>query len=300
MEEMIELKRSRDLQRYDALIKSKIPIPGDVFIKGEPIFNVFRFNPKWKELWIAPLSDCHYGNPLFSEHHFIRTIRTINSKPFIFTILNGDLIECTTKTSVGDIYEQIGDPQEQRDWMIERLRPIKHKILGMTMGNHEMRIKQSGIDICRDIATALDIPYRPEGITTRVMFGSGNDGHPDRPYIYDIYATHGYGGARTKGGKSVKVERSGHFVHADVYLMSHDHEVNVAEDNYLMPTSSASDIGKRWQTGKFFAHRKLLVKTNSYLKWGGYAEMKGFSPNGLFTPIIKLSGEGKPRIRVEI
>lgn len=296
---MIELE---NMKAYFAQIRGQEPIVGDRFIEGEPIFFVHRFSPEFKSLWLVPISDCHLGNHLFSEHHFVRTVRFINSKPNIFTILNGDLCECAIKSSIGDIYRQTMSPSKQRDWMIDHLRPIQKKILGMTMGNHEKRIyNDSSIDVCADIADALKIRYRPEGITIRVVFGSGFDGHKDRPYVYDIYATHGYGGARTKGGKAVKVERVGHFVHADVYLMSHDHDVNVAPDNYLMPiTRTEIQDVTGWEVGKFSAHRKMLVKTNAYLKWGGYGEMLGFSPTDLETPVIKFSGEGKAKVRVEV
>jgi hypothetical protein len=299
---MLELELAEEqLKQYKAQIQGKQQIIGDQFIEGEPFFVVFRFPKEWKEMFIAPISDCHYGNHLFSEHHFVKTIRNVNSKPNIFTILNGDLCECVTKSSLGSIYQQIGDPQKQRDWMISRLKPISKKILGMTMGNHERRIwQETGIDICADIANALGIPYRREGLMVRIVFGDNCEGNKDRPYVYDIYSTHGYGGARTKSAKAVKVERSGHQIHADVYLMSHDHEVNVAPDNYLMPTSSTKDIGKKWQIGKFYSHRKMLVKTNAYLKWGGYSEMGGYPPVDLETPIIKFIGQGKPRVKVEV
>jgi len=298
---VLELEMGNDqYKNYLEQIKGKKPIQGDQFIEGEPIFVVWKFPTTWKELDIIPISDCHYGNHLFSEHHFIRTIRAIKEKANTFTILNGDLIECITKDSLGNIYQQVGDPQKQRDWMIARLKPIANKILGMTMGNHEARIWKgaSGMDVCKDMADALGIPYRREGLMIRISFGDNCDGHAGRPYIYDIYATHGWGGARTKAAKAVKVERTGHQIHADVYLMSHDHEVNVAPDNYLMPSNSVKDIGKRWQVGKFSAHRKILVKTNAYLKWGGYSEMGGYNPADLETPIIKFKGEGKPKVKV--
>lgn len=298
---MLALEESQKITEYLAQIKGKVPIKGNEFIEGEPVFYVYNFPSTWKQLQIVPISDCHYGNHLFSEHHFIRTIRRINSKSNIYTILNGDLCECTTKNSIGDIYNQTVPPGKQMDWIIDRLRPIKDKILGITMGNHEQRIwRESGIDICHEIAQALGVPYRPEGITIRIIFGSGSEGHIGRPYIYDIYATHGFGGARTKASKAVKVERTAHYIHADAYLMSHDHDVNVAPDNYLIPTSSATDVGKKWKVGKFYAHRKMLIKTNAYLKWGGYGEMKGFAPVDLETPLITLMGEGKKRIKVEV
>ena len=177
----------------------------------------------------------------------------------------------------------------------------------MTIGNHELRIwNEVGIDICREIAESLGVPYRPPGMLLKVSFGSGNARHADRPFTYWIYFTHGYGGARTKSAKAVKAERLGTWIHADCYLMSHDHVVNLAPDVYLIPDNrtrpeknpNGDETG--YTVGKVIAHRKMLVKTNAYLKWGGYAEMGGFPPNDLEAPMVKMSGEGKPRIRVEV
>ena len=193
------------------------------------------------------------------------------------------------------------------NWIADKLEPIKHKILGMTMGNHEERIwKEVGIDITKDIAQRLNVPYRHEGILLKISFGSNNKGVPDRPYVYWAYATHGYGGAKTKSAKAVKVERTATWVHADFYIMSHDHVVNAAPDVYLMPDNRShaqlNDKGEKtgFIVGRVISHRKMLVKSNAYLKWGGYSEMDGYPPVDLEPPIIKLAGEGKPRVKVEI
>ena len=50
--------------------------------------------------------------------------------------------------------------------------------------------------------------------------------------------------------------------------------------------------------GRVKAHRKMLVKSSAFLKWGGYAEMLGFPPSDLEAPIILLSGTGKPHVTV--
>ena len=105
--------------------------------------------------------------------------------------------------------------------------------MGVTQGNHERRIED--VDVASDIAEALGVPYRPEGMLLKISFGGGNDGHPNKPYVYWGYFTHGYGGARTKGAKTVKVERVAQWMHADFYVMSHDHVVNVSPDIYLIP-----------------------------------------------------------------
>ncbi len=187
----------------------------------------------------------------------------------------------------------------QRDDMIKFLTPIKDKILGMTTGNHEARIKE--VDISKDIAKALNVPYRPEGILLKISFGDFNNRTPGKPYTYWGYATHGYGGARTKSAKAVKVERLSTWIHADFYVMSHDHVANVAPDIYLIPDPRGTpDTKTGFTMGKISAHRKMLVKSGAFLYWGGYSEAGGFPPVDLSQPVITLSGESKPRVNVLI
>ena len=255
---------------------------------------------KLRQVRVVIISDLHFGNPLFSEKHFDRTLKFVLDNQDVFVILNGDLCESSLKSSKGDIYKQVGSPQDQRDWVIERLLPIQNRILGVTTGNHENRIyNDCGIDISKDIASTLAVPYRAEGMLLKIMFGKGNSYHEEKPYVYWCYATHGYGGARTKGGKSVKVERLATWIHADIYIMSHDHVVNVSPDVYLVPDNrQLVDKQSGFLTGKVTAHRKMLIKSNAYIKHGGYAELGGFPPVDLETPIIILHGEGNKRVQV--
>ncbi len=252
-----------------------------------------------KVVKIAPTSDIHYGNPSCSLKHLNQHIEYIKSDPEMFTFLNGDMIESVTRFSKGEIHKQAGSPGDQRDFIINLFKPIKQKILGVTQGNHERRVED--IDIAKDIAEALDTPYRAEGMLLKISFGSGNEWHPNKPYVYWGYFTHGYGGARTKSAKAVKVERVGQWMHADFYVMSHDHVVNVSPDIYLYPdprTHIEKETGFR--VGKLRAHRKMLIKSNAFLRWGGYAEAGGFPPSDLSTVIITLDGSGKKRVTVEV
>ncbi len=241
------------------------------------------------EARIIILSDLHYGNPYCSVKHFQRTLDFIKNYDDVYCFLNGDLCEAVTKISKGDIYKQKVTPQEQRNDIIDLLNPIKHKILGMTTGNHENRIyNETGIDLSEDIAQTLKVPYRPEGMLYKLSFGDGNHRTKGKPFVFWSYITHGYGGARTKSTKAIKVERLSTWVHADLYAMSHDHVVNVAPDIYLM-SDNRGMIGKDgFLSGKVTAHREMLIKTNAFLKWGGYAEMGGFPPSDLATPIVNL------------
>ncbi len=268
---------------------------------GEMEFTYYAVNlsSSLKQVKIAPTSDIHYGNPTCSLRHLNQHIEYIKSDSEMFTFLNGDMIESVTKFSKGEIHKQVGSPGDQRDFIIKLFKPIKQKILGVTQGNHERRIED--IDVAKDIAEALEVPYRAEGMLLKISFGGGNSGHPSKPYVYWGYFTHGYGGARTKSAKAVKVERVGQWMHADFYVMSHDHVVNVSPDIYLLPdprTRIEKETGFR--IGKLQAHRKMLVKSNAFLKWGGYAEAGGFPPSDLTAPLIILDGQGKKRVRVEV
>jgi len=226
--------------------------------------------------------------------HLKRTLEFLNL-PNAYSFLNGDLCESTLRSTKGEIYKQVGSPEDQRDGISELLYPYRHKLLGAVDGNHEDRIwREAGIHIVRDIARNLGIPYRPEGLLHKVSFGDGNNRVKGKPFVFWFYHTHGYGGARTKAAKSVKVERLATWIHADFYAMSHDHVVNVAPDIYLLPDprtriekdNKGEETGFR--IGRITAHRKMLIKTNAYLKWGGYSEFGGFPPTDMATPLIEL------------
>lgn len=278
------------------------------YTEGELIYYAHLLSKQLKDIEIVPISDAHYGNPLFSLKHFKRTVDYIEKHEKAFTFLNGDLLEAVTKVSVGDIYKQKITPQTQRDDMIDLLKPIKHKILGMVTGNHERRIyNEAGVDLSADIAKALNVPYRPSGMMVKISFGNYNNFTKGKPFVFWGYFNHGYGGARTKGAKAIKAERMATFVHCDFYCMSHDHLSNASPSNYLLADPRTTvDEKSGFRIGKVQAHRKMEIKTNAYLKWGDYAEMGGFPPSDLLTPVIKLLSRGndlignKQVVRVEI
>ncbi len=246
-------------------------------------------SPELKDVSIIIMSDLHYGNPTCSVKHFQRAVDFIKNIESCYCFLNGDLLEAVTKASKGDVYAQKITPQGQRDDVIDMLMPIKGKILGVTTGNHEQRIyNETGVDLTADIARAMNAPYRPEGMLYKLSFGDGNSNHIGKPYVFWGYFTHGYGGARTKSAKAVKVERLATMIHADWYAMSHDHVVNAAPSIYLMPDNRGTVGNDGFLSGVVTAKREMLVKTNAYLKWGGYSEMGGFPPSDLTTPLIQL------------
>ena len=235
------------------------------------------------------LSDLHYGSPYCSTKHFLRTVDFIKNTENCYCLLNGDLCDSSTRASKGDVYSQVVSPDVQKKQVVEWLMPIKDKVLGVTTGNHELRIyRESGTDITDYIAERLQVPYRPDGMLYKLSFGDGNSYHQGKPYVFWIYITHGYGGARTKAAKAVKAERLSYWQLADVFGMSHDHEVNVAPSVRFEADARSSEAPFGFVTGVVREHRIMLVKTNAFVKFGGYAEAGGFGPTDLSTPIINL------------
>jgi len=270
-------------------------------LSGELVYFAYNMGPDLTDITLVGISDIHRGAQLFSEWHFRETIDFIRRTPNAYAFLNGDYAEAALRGSKGDIFSQVGTPQDQRDWVLEALYPIRNRILFADIGNHDDRIYQvTGMDIAADISKALNIPYRPEGGLLKISFGTGNSGFKNQPYSFWIYATHGYGGARTKSAKAIKAERLSYYVHADAYFMSHDHVSNASPNVYLQPaptTHKPSHVWRNedgspkptsWTEGNVIAHRKIEFKTNAYLKWGGYAERGGFPPVDLETPICFL------------
>jgi hypothetical protein len=259
------------------------------FLPSELQWYGKRLDTQFKHIRLVIISDVHYGNPLFSLNHFRRTIKFIQSNDDVFAALNGDLLECVTRNSKGNVYGQVLSPRTQRDDVIDLLMPIKTKLVGMTTGNHELRLQDADADFSEDISRALGIPYRPAGMFYKLSFGDGNRNIKGKPYTFRGYWTHGYGGARTKSAKAVKAERLSAFTVSDFYGMSHDHDVNIAfmikldQDERGFPSDYEGFI-----RGKVTASRAILLKTNAYVKWGDYSEIGGFSPSDLETPVLLL------------
>ena len=250
---------------------------------------------EFTEVFLIPVSDIHKGNPFFSEKHCRRTIDFITRKPNAYWVGNGDWMEAAIRISKGDVYGQTESPKKQISWCKKEFKDIASKGLGFDSGNHEGRIYDAtGLDPAEDIAEYLDVPYSPEGLLMKISFGGGNENHKDAPYVFWVYMSHGYGGARTKAAKAKKVEDQSHYINADCHLMSHDHVVNVSPAIELNPDNRTHDVGKRWREGNVKAKRVMLVKTSAYLKWGGYSQRFGYPPSDLTTPVIKLMTPKSP------
>lgn len=221
------------------------------------------------------IADLHIGDPLVQMTAVKSRIDYALQHDSCYVILNGDLINNATKTSVSDIYAEIHSPQQAIDKAVDLLRPLAQagKILCITDGNHERRTyKNDGISPTRIIADRLGITDKLAETSACLHLNVGK-----QPYT--VYCTHGSGGGRMISGKMLKLDRLADVVDADIFVMSHVHQPGAYRRGYF-----------RVKNGKSILIEKLFVLTAATLGYGGYADLAGMQPPAVTNPIITLSG----------
>lgn len=240
-------------------------------------------------LELHTFADEHLGDPHSDVERLMKRIDYIKNTPNAYCILNGDIIDNATKTSIGDIYSNALKPMEQLSRAVELFGPIKDKIFAITNGNHENRTyRKEGIDISEFIATQLGIAdrYTPTSALLFLRFGTPKENHadPKRKMCYTVYVLHGSGGGRKEGAKAIRLADMASIVDADIYIHSHTHLPMIMKQGFYRVDRSNSTATMV---------DKLFVNTAANLGYGGYGEAGEFKPSSKDTPVIYLSGTEK-------
>lgn len=229
-------------------------------------------------------ADWHIGDKFCDEAIIKQRLDYIKNTPDAYLILNGDLLNNATKTSISDCYAEELTPIEQIERVTNLLEPVKDKILAITQGNHENRTyNKEGIDLTYLIAKQLKISDRYSKTTGYlfIRFGKNDKG---RKQLYTIFCNHGSGGGRKEGAKAIRLADMASIVDADIYIHSHTHLPMIMKQGFYRVDYQNSFIGHV---------DKLFVNTASALDYGGYGEAFEFKPNSKDTPTIYLSGNKK-------
>lgn len=238
-----------------------------------------------KSIEIHPFSDWHIGDLLCKKDLIKKQIDEVAAKDSAYTILNGDLLNNATKTSVSDCYAEEMPPMEAIEYLVDMLTPIKDKVLMITQGNHESRTyRNDGIDLTRIVSKELGIDdrYCREGGLLFLRFGNNLSRH--RKQWYSIYATHGSGGGRKEGAKAIRLADMAAIVDADIYIHSHTHLPMIMKQSFYRTSGSNSSVA---------LCEKLFVNTDAKLGYGGYGQTYEFKPSSNSSPVIYLCGSKK-------
>ena len=242
-----------------------------------------------KEVEIHTLADLHIGDKFADKEGIKERIEYIRNTPNAYCILNGDLMNNATKTSVSDSYAEELTPMEQVEMCLVMLEPIKDKIIAITSGNHEKRTyNKEGIDITRLVAMQLKLidRYSPTAclVFLRVGKAKQNHGRDGGQVCYTLYCTHGSGGGRKEGAKAIRLADMSSIVDADIYIHSHTHLPMIMKQGFFRVSLQKSSVARV---------DKLFVNTSAMLEYGGYGEAFEYKPSSQHCPVIYIDGNTK-------
>ena len=240
-----------------------------------------------KEIELHTFADEHIGDAQCDIARLKERIKYVAETPNAYCILNGDILDNASRSSIGDIETRELNIMGQIEHGVELFTPIKDKILCITNGNHENRAyRKEGIDISRLVALQLGIGdlYSPTSALLFLRFGKMSSHHQNRRVLYTIYCNHGSGGGRKEGAKAIRLADMSSIVDADIYIHSHTHLGMIMKQGFFRTDLSTSSVQNV---------TKLFVNTSSNLNYGGYGEAQEFKPNSKDTPVIYLNGYKK-------
>ena len=239
-------------------------------------------------------ADEHLGDEHCDVKRLLQRIEYVKNTPNAYCILNGDIIDNATRTSIGDTYTQEFNPMEQLQKAVDIFEPIKEKILCITHGNHENRTyKKEGINLSYLIAKQLGLSerYTPTSAVLFIRFGEMARGEKEsngsgkiRRICYTLYVLHGSGGGRKEGAKVIRLADMASIIDTDIYIHSHTHLPMIMKQSFhrIDPRNNAVALVN-----------KLFVNTAANLDYGGYGEAGAFKPSSKDTPTIYLDGRNK-------
>lgn len=243
---------------------------------------------------IHTFADEHIGDDNSDIKRIRERIEYVQNTPNAYCILNGDIIDNATKTSIGDTYTQVFNPMEQLAKAVELFSPIKDKILCITHGNHENRTyKKEGINLSRLIADQLGLSdkYTPTSAVLFIRVGEHSCGRKEskgsgkvRQVCYTLYVLHGSGGGRKEGAKAIRLADMASIVDCDIYIHSHTHLPMIMKQGYHRVDDRNNAVA---------LVTRLFVNTAANLNYGGYGEAQEYKPSSTDTPVIYLSGKRK-------
>jgi len=197
---------------------------------------------------IEPISDIHVGARFHDKKKLAEVVARIRDDPLRYTFIMGDIFDCTDpdnkffdmRTRDNDLPEL----EDQFNYILKVLLPIRHKILGVHTGNHDERQRKRHFDdvvgrlvsaLNAECPESLNIPKleRPikylgyMAITRLTFVAVSENGKEHVDSSFDIFTAHGgYSGRRVGGNLNSNEDIANNFS-ADVYLTGHTHQVAI-------------------------------------------------------------------------
>ena len=258
---------------------------------------------------IWSLSDLHLLSAACDEAHLKRDINEIRDDPLSFWIGGGDYADY-----IG-YKDKRFEPKTMAPWVkvcdmgeigrvgTEKVRdlfePIKHKCLGLVLGNHEDSYQRftDHTDQHAWLCHELGVPNLEYSALLDVIFVRQPRSKPRLQTVpparggshqrFRLYIHHGAGGAVTPGGKLNTLIRFMKQFEADIYFIGHVHD-KVARLEPMLGANEACD--------RLVAHERVGLISGSYLKTYAehittYGEKRAYPPTSLGATRVEIHPE---------
>ena len=244
---------------------------------------------------VYPIADVHYGAINHMAAEWEKFCEDILKDEDAYIILNGDLINNNTRSSVGMPFTDTVRPREQKRFMCECLAPLRDRILLMTSGNHENRNKDCDDSPAYDIACKLDLEdiFRQDAAFLKLSLGTkyATDKYGDPAKVsYLIACTHGSGGGGIYTGATVnRNERWGNVMNADCVIVGHTHKGTVTRPSRIVLDA---------QNNRVTMQDYVVISCVSWQAYGEYSLQKMLLPSSTARPQVLWFNDKKKDIEV--
>ena len=286
------------------------------------LMRTIQHESRSDRFWIYPLFDIHLGSAACDEKLLKRDIAEIASKPNAMVILGGDMIDAVihtdakryTGSTMADWCRGMDDIDDviaaQLDMLTSTLYPIREKIIAVVEGNHESAAaKHNSRAVFRDLCGRIagqdgrmsEIALGVEGfINLRFMRKSaGQKVEKSHTWPMTIYARHGFGGGRLKGGKINNLTQVLYAYDCDIALSGHVHDRIYTSVIRTGPGNGRSTCTQKEihgvTCGTYLAPYMSL--TAKGMPRNTYGQRSGYLPNAIGIPRIEIHPD-KHRITV--
>lgn len=262
------------------------------------------------EFTLWNLSDIHWMSKACAENDVRADIQRIADDPYAFWIGGGDYVEF-----IGRMDKRF-DPDSVASWVSVKdlgdlgeigmraigklLKPIKHKCLGLLIGNHEkqyqLKTEHEGLhwSLCKELGAAdlrycalFDVIFVRDPKARKPKLVAESPGSAFSRTSFRIFAHHGAGFATTPGGKLNRLIQFMQSFDADIYFCGHVHDQTGRRE---------PRIGANAACDKLEARQRLGVISGSYLKTYAqgtttYGEQRGYRPTCLGAAWVSIKPE---------
>jgi len=260
--------------------------------------QLLKYIVKGDTLELGAFGDLHWGHINCDKDMILNVVKYLK-KNKCYWLGGGDygdaIIPSDYRFDYRSIDPEYNTPQKQYAKMEELFKPISDKCLGLLDGNHDvLHWKKHAHNYVEELASRINVPYLTIDSYIRFYFKKFNT-------AFNLYAHHGWTGARTKGGKISRLyDLEAIFPMCNLYLMFHIHDLGIVDKKanlYIEETKDGLEI--RDQISYF-------MFGGSYLRGYvadriSYVEEKTYRPTVLGAPILTIKArKGKNTVNFDI